>query len=82
MCKAVNTAAHRSGFTLLISVNEKHLGTCIEILEKENYSIAVCYMKHEPQRTKNNCKYRSTRTVLISYKNYWHFFKLGLVCFL
>ena len=41
MCKAVNTAAHRSGFTLLITMSEKLLGTCMEMLEEDSYTVLV-----------------------------------------
>ena len=53
MCKAVNTAAHRSGFTLLITTNEKLLGTCLEMLEKDNYTVLVCYIKTAETKSKH-----------------------------
>ena len=53
MCKAVNTAAHRSGFTLLITVSEKLLGTCMEMLEEDSYTVLVGYIKTEETKSKH-----------------------------
>ncbi len=53
MCKAVNTAAHRSGFTLLITMSEKLLGTCMEMLEKDSYTVLICYVKTEETKGKH-----------------------------
>lgn len=53
MCKAINTAAHRSGFTLLIIMNEKLLGTCMEMLEEDSYTVLVGYMKTEQTKGKH-----------------------------
>lgn len=53
MCKAVNTAAHWSGFTLLITMSEKLLGICMEMLEKDNYTVLICYVKIEGTKGKH-----------------------------
>ena len=67
MCKAVNTAAHRSGFTLLISMSEKLLGTCMEMLEKDNYTVLVCYIKTE--ETKGNHGKSGIHQAIVNDKN-------------
>ena len=53
MCKAVNTTAHRSGFTLLITMSEKHLEKCMEMFEEENYTVLIGYIKTEEAKGKH-----------------------------
>ena len=45
MLKAVNTAANRVGFSLVITLNEKQISDCIILLEKE-YSVRVGYARN------------------------------------
>ena len=46
MAKAVNTAANRVGFALVVTLNEKQISGCITSLEKE-YTVAVGYAKDD-----------------------------------
>ena len=44
MLKAVNIAANKTGFSLVVTLNEKQMSDCLVLLEKE-YSVTVGYAK-------------------------------------
>ena len=58
MLKAVNTAANRIGFSLVVTLNEKQISDCIILLEKE-YSVTVGYVKDNSLRSSSKLYHRS-----------------------
>lgn len=58
MLKAVNTAANKTGFSLVVTLNEKQMSDCLVLLEKE-YSVTVGYAKDNSLRSSGKLLQRS-----------------------
>ena len=57
MLKAVNTAANKTGFSLVVTLNEKQMSDCLVLLEE--YSVTVGYAKDNSLRSSGKLLQRS-----------------------